>query len=118
MTKYLNLDEVSTTSAIRKVRLFEKDYVVSEMTVDNFIETQRAVREVDVNDQLASTEALVQMVKRWIPDIDMADLRRLTMIKLRTLLDFINGNLDEQIRGAAPGATPAPAAEGEKSGNE
>lgn len=107
--KYLNLDEVTPQPVVRKVQLAGKTYLVGDMSVENFIETQRAARDVDPTDQLATTEALVAMIVRWIPDVDQVALRKLSMVKLRTLLDFINGRLDEQVAQAPGAAGEAPA---------
>lgn len=103
MTKYLNLDEIAPIGDVRTVVLFGHKYEVSEITVENWIETQRAARDIDPKDELATMEAMVALVSRYLPDAPQKDLHRLPLTKLRTLLDFVTGRLDEQVAGNAAG---------------
>jgi hypothetical protein len=94
-TEFLNLDEVAAPK--RTVTISGKTYQVLDMTVENFIETQQASEKLQGEEvsHAKNISALVAMVHRYIPDIDVAELRKLSFQKLSVLLSFVNGTLGD-----------------------
>lgn len=91
MTKILNLDKLAPKET-RELQLGGKTYQVREMSVEDFIETSRMAdalaNETNFEKQM---EASFKLIKRSIPDIDMALLRGLNLEQLAAVSKFARG---------------------------
>jgi hypothetical protein len=104
--KVLNLDELAKPR--RKVTVLAVDYEVREMSVEGFIEYSRKARENEARakqdpDRERTPEddvqSMVDTVRLAVPDLPEAVLKRLSLIQLTTLIEFINGLLDDEAAG-------------------
>ena len=92
--KVLNLDSLART--VRTLTIAGVDYEVQEMTVENFIETDKAAAKLKKDAPLhEQIDASINMILRSIPTLTEADLKRRPLAQLSTILKFINGELDE-----------------------
>lgn len=107
--KTLNIEAL--TKADRTISLFGKTHDVVEMTVENFIATTEAAEKLGANpsmkEQIAET---IEMIARSVPTVDRADLKKLTLEQLSTVIRFIRGDLDEPAKEA--GEAPQEGVEG------
>lgn len=103
MAKFLNLDEVAAPD--RSVKINGKEHAVLDMTVENFIETNRvsASGKKDVETQF---EEAVKMLTRFIPTIPELELKQLTFEKINVLLKFVTGELDNEAQPKSGEAEP------------
>lgn len=92
--KVLNLDKVGVKEQ-RKLVLAGVEYVVTEMTVDNFIETtkiaERLAKEGEVSVAVQIEES-VNMISRSIPGIDVKELGKLNLEQLQAIVAFVRGD--------------------------
>ena len=93
-TEFLNLDDVAPPS--RFVTIGGEKYAVLDMTVENFIETTRAQKDIEDQPEEVKMEKTIEMLARFIPDAGDAVLRKLTFEKLNVLVAFVNGNLERE----------------------
>jgi hypothetical protein len=90
-TSFLNLDEIS--SPTRTVTIGGVEYEVVTMTVENFIETTKATKTEGLTES-EQMERMVEMVGRYIPEIDKNILNKLPIEKITVLLEFVTGAMD------------------------
>lgn len=107
--KYLNLDDVAPPQ--KTVKINGVEYKVSDMTVENFIETSRVVDDKEATAEQQTLQS-VKTLKRFIPDIPEEELMKLTFEKLTVLIHFVNGAYAEVLAKAPD----EPAAETESKG--
>lgn len=107
--KTLNLDALAKTN--RTITLGGKEYVVEEMTVENFIETTKAAEKLGDNATfIEQMEAAIEMILRSVPTIERDVLKKLSLEQLTTIVKFVRGDLD------GTEAPAQPQAEGEQPG--
>lgn len=101
--KVLNLDVLSKEKQRSVLTLHGKEYEVLDSTVEDFIETSVAAKQLEDSKAGAVEQinATIDMIKRRIPTIDVAALRSLTFEQLHMIIKFIQGEMEE---GAAPDA--------------
>lgn len=119
MTKILNIDHFAQVK--RQLSFKGKLHDVLEVSVQQFIDNLKAAEELEASGQAAedvrtqrlsaAVETSVEAVMGSIPTLDEADLRKLPVEALHTILRFIRGEMDPD-EASAP-AAPAAAAEGE-----
>lgn len=109
--KVLNIDEYvpAGTGEQRVLSIKGKDHPVLEMTVENFIVTTKEARRLDesnapMDDQI---EATIEMIRRYVPTLERADLVGYSMPKLSTIVAFVRGDDLERAAAAAEAAARA-----------
>lgn len=108
--KTLNLDQLKKVS--RTVTINGNTYEVLEMTVAQFIESSAAAERLkNENDSAKQLIEALAMVSRAMPACPKETLDALNLEQLTTLIEFINGGMDEEAKAAAgkmePEATAA-----------
>lgn len=107
--KTLNLDQLKKVN--RTVTLGGKTYEVLDMTVAQFIEsTDAAERLKDEKDPTKQLKEALEMVHRAMPSCPKEILGQLNLDQLNTLLEFINGGMDEEAKTAADTGKTEPVA--------
>ena len=117
--KVLNLDEVLQTDA-RELILQGKTYVISEMTVQDYIEsTKAAMKLTGSTDTELQMQETARLIARQVPGIDQAFLLALPLDKLYAIAEFVRGVDPEEIirRAEAALTKDAEAAEPAEAGN-
>ncbi len=95
--KALNLDDLSKES--RTITLDGVVHEVLDMSVENFIETQRKSDQLGENaTDVEQIEAYVEMIARSVPSLGSPKLRSLSVDKLTRILKFLNGVYDEEAK--------------------
>ena len=93
--KTLNIDALA--KANRTLTLKGITYDVPEMSVENFIETSRAQEALGENPTIAQQiEEGVALIRRFVPDVPEAVLRKLPLESLTTIINFVRGDLDDE----------------------
>lgn len=88
MTKVLNLDEFQTE---KKLVLKGKEHAVRSMTVEEFIAGDDWDERFKKADGKGQVEMLIDMLLRYIPTCNRADLVGLEVGKLSVLVNFVRG---------------------------
>lgn len=90
--KILNLEKLSASEE-RVLKVGDKEYPVSPMTVSNFIETTRAAEKLESETSVvAQVEATVEMVLRSVPTITRDVLDQLSLEQLQAIVAFVRGD--------------------------
>lgn len=93
--KALNIDALA--KANRTLTLGGKEYVVEEMTVENFIATSKAAEKLGSNSPLSEQiEAAVEMILRSVPSLAREAISKLSLDHLTTIVKFVRGDLDTE----------------------
>lgn len=93
--KILDLDNLPTSLPQRQITLGGKSYAVLDMTVEMFIEAQQAAERLDGETSLVKQlDETIAAIKRAVPDVPEAELRKLTFEKLTVVGAFIRGMFD------------------------
>lgn len=101
----LNLDELPTAAAERTLVLGGVKHEMRPMSVGAFIDQRRAAKAADLADDAAGAESLVTLINTLFPTLSVEELKKLTMAKLRAILEFISKRADELVTAAGgPGA--------------
>jgi hypothetical protein len=94
MAKILNLDKLVAEK--RYLKLFGKEYLIEEMTVDNFLITSDEAEKLkDERSIPKQVDATVKMLRRSIPSCPEDVLRKLPLAQLQAVTAFVRGD-DEQ----------------------
>lgn len=94
MAKILNLDKLVEEK--RYLKLFGKEYLIEEMTVDNFLITNDEAEKLkDEKSIPKQVDATVRMLHRSIPSCPEEVLRKLPLAQLQVVTAFVRGD-DEQ----------------------
>lgn len=104
MPKILNLDKLDTKPS-RFLNLGGVDHAIHEMTVENFITTNRAVsalNTVDANpaDQIV---AMIDMICRSVPTLDRKLLEGRSLSAISTIAEFVRGEEVQEAEERAEG---------------
>lgn len=101
----LNLDELSQQT--RTITIKGVAHEVVDMTVEDFIETSKAIEalkkaESDKNTTesdktVGQVKHAIDMICRRVPTLTPADLSKLSMEKLSLIMKFIQGEMDEKV---------------------
>lgn len=102
-TNYLNLDDIAPP--LKTVTIAGIKYDVLDMTVENFIETNRANKLNKDLDPAEQFDQAVKMLTRFIPTIPEATLRGLNFEKINVLMKFATGELNQEQDKAEPEPT-------------
>lgn len=97
MTKILNLDDIEQ-SVDKRVTLNGEDHDFHPFTVDEFIAQLKEIEAVEKAGEMTVvdyTEFAIKSILRGFPTIQEADLRKLSVTKLKALTDFIKAEADE-----------------------
>lgn len=97
--KILNIDALTAKSK-RGITVDGQEHAIAEMDVEMFVES---VKEADLISKsepgsIAQLESTVRLVQRAVPTLPIERIRKLPMEVLGALVQFINGELDEEIR--------------------
>jgi hypothetical protein len=93
--KALNLDVLSRE--VRTITLGGLDHEVIDMTVEDFIETSRAIDELEKDTSVTSQlESSIAMICRRVPTLTPEQLKKLSLEKLTLILKFIKGDMDDE----------------------
>jgi hypothetical protein len=108
VAKVLNIDSI-VKPVSRALNLGGVEYVVKDMTVENFMETTKAAEELKARaagavDQVTAT---IDMILRFIPDLPREKLRPLTFEQLGTIVAFVQGDFDPDAPAKEDPATAA-----------
>jgi hypothetical protein len=117
MTKVLNLDEIETTSD-RSIILNKASHAFQPYTVGAFIEQMKAMEEFGKRTDVTTSEYLEHMVATIhgaFPTAPLAELKELSMEKIKLISDFVKGDLHKEAVAGLETAD-APAAEAAKNG--
>jgi hypothetical protein len=101
MAKILNIDTL-VESEERELQFKGKTYKVQDMSVDDFIEASRVAEKIEAGGMsfAEQMEASIGLISRGIPDIDVAELRKLKLPQLMAISQFVRGVDPEDIRRA------------------
>jgi hypothetical protein len=116
--KLLNLDDLAVDASVQ-ILLNGKKHTLTEMTVENFVWTQKEMTRLQaVKDPIESFEMLIGVLARQFPTVDLAELRQLSLTKLHALMDFVNElskngaeSALKQVEGSGDEANPPGAAQ-------
>lgn len=90
--KVLNIDKLGSKEQ-RKLVLGGVEYIVSEMTVANFIETTKAAEKIAEEGSLAvQIEETVEMILRSVKKLEKKTLNGLSLEQLQTIVAFVRGD--------------------------
>lgn len=115
-TKILDLDKFGE-DAERTITIAGVSYPVVEMTFENFVVTTKEAQALDANKEATPAdhmEASIKMIQRTVPTIPSEVLRGLSLVKLGVIVQFLHGELDEQLDKTAQEAAAAGAEEAKK----
>jgi hypothetical protein len=104
MTNLLDLDSLSKVE--KSIILNGKEYAVKEMTVESFIAATKEAQEFAAKGDesiVANLEATCRMLRRTIPDLSEETIRSLDFNKLKVLVAFVQGEVEEASEGAPEG---------------
>jgi lactate dehydrogenase-like 2-hydroxyacid dehydrogenase len=92
MAKILNLDAVSPNPT-RELILKGKTYVIKEMTVEDFITTQKAGEKLDAEkaSMARAIEVTVDLILLSIPTMDRSVLGDVPLEQLQAIASFVRG---------------------------
>ncbi len=103
--KTLNLDALAKSN--RTLTLNGKTHNVLEMTVENFIETTKAADELGEDASApVQMEATIKMISRSVPSVEPAELRKLTLEQLTTIIKYVRGDFDNADDGVPASESP------------
>lgn len=104
-TKVLDLDKFGEDAG-RTLTIGGVAYPVIEMTVDNFIETTKEAARLEKEgaSMAEQIDAMVSMISRSIPTVPETELRKLSLIKLGIVVNFLQGKMDQLLEEAAEAA--------------
>jgi hypothetical protein len=92
--KMLNLDSLLTPT--KTVIIAGIEHTVKDMGVGDFLEASADARKLENKDDIAANlEASARHVRRLIPTLTEEDVRALKLEQLFTLIQFLNGTLEE-----------------------
>ena len=115
-TKVLDLDKFGA-DAERTITIAGIEYPVVEMSFEDFVKTTKEAQALEADEKASATdhmEASIRMVQRSVPSIPTEVLRGLTLTKIGTIVQFLNGELDAQLEQTAKAAAEAGAEEAKK----
>jgi ABC-type multidrug transport system ATPase subunit len=95
----LNLDDF--TKQARTITMNGKSHEVIDMTVEDYIETSKAIEEMKKVEAVSDADQVlhaVGMISRRVPTLNKDDLKKLSMAKLSMIMKFIQGELDEEAK--------------------
>jgi hypothetical protein len=96
VAKILNLDKLVEEK--RYLKLFGKEYLIEEMTVDNFLVTNdEADKLKDENSIPKQVDATVKMLNRSIPSCPEDVLRKLPLSQLQVVVAFVRGDDEHEV---------------------
>lgn len=111
--KLLNIDELSKVT--RTLTIGGVEHPVIDMSVENFIETQKEAEKLEKSDSTVThIEASVRMIVRAVPTLTEDQLKKLSLTQLGMILKFINGELDEEAKQQGEEKTPEKEGKGSK----
>jgi len=94
--KVLNLDQLAKHT--KSITLGGKEYVIHDMTVEQFIEAEASVNRLkDSKDPVVQLKETIALIHRAIPDAPVELLNRLSIEQVGALMSFINGEMDAQV---------------------
>lgn len=95
----LNIDDLMPKSK-RAIKLGGVEHEVVEMSVQMFIESVAEANKLKQlpHDSTEHLESTIRLVNRAIPSLAADVIRSLPMDVLGTIVQFINGELDEEIK--------------------
>lgn len=102
MTKILNLDTFETSNE-KSLVLNKETHVFQPFTVEGFIDELKEIEamEKDGNTPVAAyIEFSIKTILRAFPTIKEADLRKITITKLRAISDFVKSVAEDEAQGA------------------
>jgi hypothetical protein len=108
VAKVLNVESLAKP-AERVLSLGGTEYTVLPMTVDNFIETTKAVEDMQARDAPAreQVEETVRMISRFVPKLPVELLKPLSLDQLGIIMSFVQGDYDPDAPAAAGGSAEA-----------
>ncbi len=95
--KTLNLDQLVGT--IRTVTLDGVEHPLVDMTVEDFLIAQKEAKELEGMGELdlaQNIEKSVVHLHRVIPSLSEEKLRSIRLAQMLVLIQFVNGNLEEE----------------------
>lgn len=93
----LNLDELSKQT--RTITIKGQSHEVIDMTVEDFIETTKAIEEMEKKEKVSDVDEVVSaigIISRRVPTLSVDELNKLSMEKLSLIMKFIQGQMDEE----------------------
>lgn len=102
----LNIDEL--TEEKKKVVIKGKEYEITEMSVQNFVETTNAAKVIDENPNAGQGERIEQikdMISRVIPSCPTEVLDQISLTQLNAIVLFIRGVMKDEIVKAVKGSS-------------
>lgn len=111
--KLLNIDEVAEVTRTLKIKGTE--YPVLEGSVGQFLDanalSDAASKAVEDRDGTVMVTQFIDLIRAQVPTLPVEVIREFSFSKLRLVLDFVQGGLDDEAKPEAP--APASAGEGE-----
>jgi hypothetical protein len=104
----LNIDALASPK--RQVNIFGAKHDVLELSVQDFIDNLTAANKLEAAKLSGPDEVIegmrlsMDMIKRSVPSLSEAEVRRLNPVQIGVLLQFIRGELDNGPKKAETGA--------------
>ena len=89
MTKILNIDALGSDQ--RVLQLNGVEYVVEEMSVQNFIDTTKSAEQIIGRPLSEQVDESVKLIQRSIPTLPESELRRMPLRHLNAIIAFVRG---------------------------
>lgn len=113
--KMLNLDTFAKED--RTITIKGVVYDVQEMTVENFIETTKAIEALEDKEKQSNAdqiETTIDMILRSVPKLPRDILRTMSLDKMAVIAKFLRGEMDEEITKSVESANTEGGEEGKQ----
>lgn len=115
-TKILDLDKFGDDAG-RTITIGGIEYPVVEMSFANFVETTKEAQKLQANPEATVVDhvtATVAMIQRSVPTIPTEVLEAQSIQRLGLIVQFLQGELDQELEKTAEAAAEAGAEEAKK----
>lgn len=114
MTKVLNLDALET-AIDKSVILDGKEYFLKPFSVEEFVNQLQEIEQISANNDMTASEIFdtsVRILARGFPDLPQERFRKMSTAQIDHLMNFVRGEMDEELTAGAEAAANAGEAEG------
>lgn len=96
--KVLNLDSLAAKIE-KSITLDGVEYMVEEMSVEDFILASREAETLKDSDPVANLESWVTHIRRVIPSLPEEKVRKLKLPHLMLVMQFVTSTIEEEAQG-------------------